>query len=311
MFRITTFVFAGLLFALVANALKESPSETFKRWKAENNKTYTEKSSKTESAAQKTFEKNKAAIEKHNKDPEVTYTQKANSHSDLTPEEFKKYRTGDKVPENEDKKKGAKDMSRYRSENNKAINNESSNIKSTKSESTVTRQSTTSNNMKSQKNNKSEANKTSSDSNFKTTKSSDIKSTPASKSKNSTIGDTQKTTSKTSPNNNKIKSSTGKVTKSSTSKTSPSNKSSTTEGSKTTATYPSKKSSEATKTSASSITRSPDIKHNNTDPNSRMQHSKPSNGSSGSSQPRNFDKTKADKSEHGRMDVPISLDFST
>lgn len=91
MTKIVSVAFAALI---VVTFVTAEDSDEFKKWKDRFQKTYSDKSVKCEAAARKTFEENKAAIDKHNKDANATYTQKANAQTDMSKEEFEKYRTG-------------------------------------------------------------------------------------------------------------------------------------------------------------------------------------------------------------------------
>jgi KDEL-tailed cysteine endopeptidase len=88
-------------------AAQNNSADEFNKWKSQYGKNYQkkdEKDKKTEIAARKNFEKNVAAINKHNSDPKATYKQKANSHADMTQEEFERTRCGYK-PSSERSKK--------------------------------------------------------------------------------------------------------------------------------------------------------------------------------------------------------------
>jgi Cathepsin propeptide inhibitor domain (I29) len=91
-----------ILSTVATFAAQDASADDFKKWKDRYNKSYQKKDGKTEAAARKNFEKNVAAINKHNNDPNATYKQKANSHADMTQEEFERTRCGYK-PSKENK----------------------------------------------------------------------------------------------------------------------------------------------------------------------------------------------------------------
>jgi Cathepsin propeptide inhibitor domain (I29) len=100
-FAILTLV---VLSTVATFAAQDASADDFNKWKDRYDKSYQKKDGKTEAAARKNFEKNVAAINKHNNDPDATYKQKANSHADMTQEEFERTRCGYK-PSNETSKK--------------------------------------------------------------------------------------------------------------------------------------------------------------------------------------------------------------
>jgi uncharacterized protein YxeA len=91
MTTVTTIVFVALCVAFVAC---KDTSGDWKNYKAKYKKSYNDKSSKTETAAKTTYQKNYDAIKKHNSNPDVTYQRGVNAFTDLSPKEVVKTRTG-------------------------------------------------------------------------------------------------------------------------------------------------------------------------------------------------------------------------